>query len=151
MRGTLPLILALIGLAIGGAGGLYLKAPAPVDPAMPGIATEPATGAFEYAKMNNQFIVPILENGRVASLVMLSLSLEVTPGASDAVFVKEPKLRDAFLQVLFDHANTGGFRGSFTDAGNLDHLRKALREEAQSLLGPDIHDILITEIGRQDS
>ena len=47
----------------------------------------------------------------------------------------EPKLRDVFLQVLFDHANMGGFRGAFTRSDVLEPLRTALREAAQKHLG----------------
>jgi hypothetical protein len=101
-------------------------------------------------KLNNQFIVPVLEGGRIVSMVILTLSLEVATGTSEAVYAKEPKLRDAFLQVLFDHANTGGFRGSFTDASNLVFLRKALTEKAAGVLGSSVTDVLITDIARQD-
>jgi len=89
----------------------------------------------DYVKLNNQFIVPILEGGRVVSMVILSLSLEVKRGTTDDVYAREPKLRDGFLQVMFDHANTGGFRGSFTDAANLVLLRNALLEMAKTTLG----------------
>ena len=57
--------------------------------------------------------------------------LKVAAGMKDEVFQREPKLRDSFLQVLFDHANLGGFEGAFTEAGTLGGLRKALREVAQ--------------------
>lgn len=112
---------------------------------------EGASTAPEYVKMNNQFVVPVLEGGRVTSMVVLSLSLEVAAGSTESVYAREPKIRDAFLQVLFDHANTGGFRGSFTDAANLVFLRRALSETATGILGPVVIDVLITEIARQDS
>lgn len=105
----------------------------------------------EYVKMNNQFVIPVLEDGRVNSMVIVSLSLEVTTGSSEQVYSREPKLRDAFLQVLFDHANAGGFRGAFTDGSNLILLRKALLEKARSVIGEDVQDVLISDIARQDS
>ena len=46
------------------------EAPAPVE-----ISEE-----REYAKLNNQFVVPIVEEGRVAALVVMSLNVEVTAG-----------------------------------------------------------------------
>ena len=64
---------------------------------------------MEYVKLSNQFVVPVVKGKTVVSLVVLSLSLEVPEGQKDAVFRREPKLRDSFLQVLFDHANIGGF------------------------------------------
>jgi flagellar protein FliL len=108
-------------------------------------------GAPEYVKLNNQFVVPVVEKGRVAAMVVLSLSLEVAPGDTEAVYQREPKLRDVFLQVMFDHANTGGFSGSFTDGSNLIVLRTSLKEAAAQVLGPGVSDVLITDIARQDS
>ncbi len=84
-------------------------------------------------------------------MVVLSLSLEVSAGNAEAVYAREPRLRDAFLQALFDHANTGGFRGAFTDGSNLVILRRALKEKATALLGGMVRDVLITEIARQDT
>lgn len=166
MKRLLPLLLAVIGLAGGTAAGLMLR-PAPDDheTASAGHAdtgTSHAakeehgedTGhapAHDYVKLNNQFVVPVVEDGRVSSLVILSITLEVTLGARETVFQREPKLRDAFLKVLFAHANAGGFRGNFTDANRLDLLRRALREAAQKDLGPEISDVLIVDIVRQDN
>ena len=100
--------------------------------------------------MNNQFVVPVVSGDRVQALVVLSLSLEVPAGQKDAIYAREPKLRDSFLQVMFDHANVGGFDGAFTNANNLDVLRSALREVAQKDMGDQISDVLIIEIARQD-
>ena len=67
------------------------------------------------------------------------------------MFAVEPRLRDAFLQVLFDHSNLGGFDGVFTSAANMRALRNALRTEAQRIIGPNVYDVLITDIVRQDT
>lgn len=104
----------------------------------------------EYVKFNNQFLVPVVVDEQVNSLVVLTLSVEVTAGQSEIIYSREPKLRDAFLQVLFDHANVGGFQGEFTSAKNLGILRTALTEVAQSIAGDDVNGILITDIARQD-
>ena len=147
-----PLILALVGLGTGIGGGIFLR-PAP-DPAAAAEAhsaeADPET-APQYVKLNNQFVVPVLQDGRVESMVILSLSLEVKPSSSEQVYAKEPKLRDVFLQVMFDHANAGGFRGSFTDGSNLILLRRALQEAGVSVLGDILTDVLIVDIARQDS
>jgi flagellar FliL protein len=153
IRKLLPFLLGLLGLGIGIGAGLFLRPP-PAEPSAEEIAmaeeTEP-TSPPEYVKLNNQFIVPIVEDGRVVSLVILSLSLEVETGTMETVFQHEPKLRDVFLQVMFDHANSGGFRGTFTDSANLLLLRRALTEAAKSVLGKDVKDVLISDINRQDS
>ncbi|AWB50112.1 flagellar basal body-associated protein FliL [Gemmobacter aquarius] len=145
------LLLPLIGLValLAGAGGGYFLRPHSAAEAEP--PPEETVVPPDYVKLNNQFVVPVLEKGRVVSMVILSLSLEVVPGTSERVYEIEPKLRDAFLQVLFDHSNAGGFRGSFTDGANLVLLRKALLEAAQAILTDKVSDVLIVEIVRQDS
>lgn len=166
MGKLIPILLALIGLAGGGAAGYFLRpAPAPeaelsgnpcgeVAPAAdheegePPAEGEPTT---EYVKLNNQFIIPVVEQGQVASLVILSLSLEVKVGGTEKVYAAEPKLRDVLLQVLFDHANSGGFRGSFTETANLDALRRSLLEAARTVQGVDVTGVLISDIVRQDT
>lgn len=155
MRKIIPLLLALLALAAGSAAGVFLRPPesaeAPdAEAEAPDAGDAGAEAPRDYLKLNNQFIVPVVEDGRVAALVVLALGLEIEAGQSETVFAREPKLQDAFLQVLFDHANAGGFRGSFTDAGNLVFLRKALLEQAIAVLGPVVSDVLITEIARQD-
>lgn len=170
----IPVILALVGLGGGVGAGLFLRpapaaeehaaegaepakagehAAAPVEgeDASAGHEGEPDAGGPEYVKMNNQFVVPVVKDGLVAAMVVLSISIEVEPGNTEAVYQREPKLRDVFLQVLFDHANTGGFSGSFTDGANLIVLRTSLKEAAVLVMGTAVRDVLITDIARQDS
>ena len=106
-----------------------------------------------YVRLDNQFVVPVIEDGRTTALVVLVLSLEVEPGdgARDAVFAREPKLRDALLRVMFDHANAGGFSGGFTAGARIEGLRAALRERARAVLGPGLRDVLILDIARQEA
>ena len=149
----LPLLLMVFGLAVGGGAGFMLRAPGADDATSdrPTEAEKPDPTQVEFVRLSNQFIVPVLEGGRIVSLVATSLSLEIPVGKSEIVYAREPKLQDAFLQVLFDHANSGGFRGSFTDSANLVPLRRALLEQARQVLGDVVNDVLITEIARQDS
>jgi flagellar protein FliL len=158
IRKIIPILLVLVGLGAGIGAGLFLR-PAPAEH-----ATEEADGEHkaenpeaepevppEYVKLNNQFVVPVMLEGRVISMVILSLSLEVEPGTSQEIYAREPKLRDVFLQVLFEHANSGGFQGSFTDGSNLVLLRKTLFEAATKIMGEAVKDVLISDIARQDS
>ena len=176
IRKLIPVLLGLIGLGIGMGAGIFLRpaavpaadtggehaaqpeeeAAAPDAVATAGHAEEApkeasAEGGPEYVKLSNQFVIPVVEQGKVVSMVILALTLEVGAGTTEAIYAREPKLRDAFLQVLFDHANSGGFDGSFTDGANLVLLRKALLEAAQTAIGPNVSDVLISDIARQDS
>lgn len=144
---VLPIILVVFGLAMGVGGGIFLRPTAEHSDAE---AVE-APILTEFLKLNNQFVVPVVEHGRVTSMVIMSLSLEVTIGATESIYAREPKLRDAMLQVMFDHANAGGFNGVFTDGANLVFLRKALLEVSQKIIGNEVRDVLISDISRQDS
>jgi hypothetical protein len=158
----LPIILFLFGSGAGVGAGLLLRpapevveaAPEPNETAeQPTMIEKPETPqlGFQYVEMTNQFVVPIVKIDRIASLVVISLSIETAEGRTNVIYDKEPKLRDAFLEVMFDHANIGGFDGNFTDVGRLSVLRTSLREVAQKSLGVDIvNDVLIVDMARQD-
>jgi len=166
-----PFLLAILGLGAGVGGGIVLR-PDPtevvdtnpcgdVSAAHAGDKAENATKTptheagnnedVEYVKLNNQFVIPVVKDGRVSALVVLALSLEVAIGQQELVYQREPKLRDVFLQVLFDHANAGGFDGAFTSGLNMSLLRDALREAAIKTLGSTISDVLIVDVVRQDA
>ena len=164
MGKILPILLALIGLGAGVGGGILLR-PVPEDIAMENPCGDPIDHEkpkpkkenpeekeiYDYVKLNNQFVIPVVSSEKITALVVISLSLEVTLGQSQAVYQLDPKIRDTFLQVLFDHANTGGFSGDFTNSDRMDNLRVALLEVAKKLLGDVVSDVLITDVVRQDA
>ncbi len=157
IRLLLPLILGLAGVGGGIAAGLALKEPG--DEMTEAEDSKEATiessdlpaEDVEYARLSNQFIVPVVRGAAVEALVVLSITLEVSPGSTETVFSNEPRLRDRFLRVLFDHANIGGFDAGFTQTGTMTLLRTALLEAAKDTLGTSVHDVLIVDIVRQDS
>ncbi|TBX28471.1 flagellar basal body-associated FliL family protein [Nioella sediminis] len=106
---------------------------------------------YEYVRLNNQFVVPLIRHGSVRSLVVLTLTIEVESGENELVYDREPRLRDALLRVMFSHANVGGFDGSFTAVESMAPLREGLREAARQVLGAVAHDVLIMDIVRQDA
>ena len=163
MSKLIPLLLGLVGLASGVAAGHFLKPPAEKaeepraalerDKTMRETTSETdhaEMANYDYVRLNKQFIVPIVRESAITSLVILSLSIEIEPGGSDGVFEREPKLRDAFLQALFLHAQSGGFSGAFTSGQAMRDLRGALRRAAIKVIGPTVNNVLVTEIVRQD-
>ena len=165
MKKLIPIILVLLFAGAGVAAGLALKPqategeehanPCGDDPNKKETAKtkEPTKKdeTYEYVKLSNQFIVPVIKGDIVRSVAIVALSLEVKIGAKDQVFAVEPKLRDTFLQALFDHASIGGFDGAFATTENLLRMRRSLKEGAVSVLGDIVSDVLVTDIARQDN
>lgn len=165
MKKLLPIILLIAGSGIGAGAGIVLK-PESKTPCEETSCDEVGHGSNEgdgsdvgasdeaadyaFVAMKSQFVVPIVRQERVAALVVLSLSLQVPAGEEEAIYSREPKLRDVFLKVLFDHANIGGFDGAFTQSGKLSLLRVALLEAARHEAKVSVSDVLITDIVRQE-
>lgn len=167
----LPIILLIMGIGSGVGAGLYLK-PEQVaeeaemtcscdDPTIASLPPEeghsdaPDTTASventnEFAKLANQFVVPLVTGGEMRGLVVMSISLEVPAGGVETIFALEPRLRDGFLQVMFNHANAGGFSDNFTAPANMRALRQELLQSAKRAAGDRVIDVLILDIVRQD-
>ncbi len=172
----LPLGLAAAGAGIGvGVGVLLAPDPEPVAQAGPGADAAGAPAAVPaasgeaaphsataegghgeagaqgtYVRFDQQFIVPVLSGGRVDSMVVLGLTLDVVPDAEEPARARQPRLRDRFLRVMLDHANTGGFSGAFTANGAVDRLRNDLLAAGRAEIGPGLNDVLILDINRRD-
>ncbi|MEO9651238.1 MAG: flagellar basal body-associated FliL family protein [Roseobacter sp.] len=169
MKKILPLLMLLIGTGAGVGAGVFLRSgqtPEETEAAKAEVEekteeeTELSEGektedlpidGKEYVKLSNQFVVPIVETDRISSMVVMTLSIEAPTGEGQLVFDIEPKIRDVFLRVLFDHAAIGGFQGAFLNNENLDAIRSNLRDAAHKNFGSEfISDVLIFEIARQD-
>lgn len=180
MKLLIPVILLLVGVG-GGVGAAIMLAPTPEpaeasDPEAEETDAAEDTGEeseadtdkeaetepeeeedageakpVEFLNMENQFIVPLVDDGVVHGLVVITISLEVVEGTIATVHQLEPKIRDRFLQVLFNHANNGGFAGNFTDFRYIQSLKDELLRNAQVVAGRDVSDILILDLVRQDA
>lgn len=151
MNRMLPLILGLVGLIAGaGAGWVMRPSPPPVDEAAaPRLLTPP--GSTETLRLPGQYVVPLLTEGRVRSMVVLSLALDLSEGHGINLQRHEARLRAVLLQTLFDHANLGGFDGVFTAGEALIALRRTLLGVVRQELGDAVQDVLVTELLRQES
>ena len=168
-RILVPLVIALLGLGAGIAAGLALKpAPQPAevaacpegDAACPVAEPDPFAplpekkpeGELAYVPMDKPFVVPVFAKEQVIAMVVVSLSVETETESAQAVEAVKPRLRDSFLKVMFRHANSGGFDGSFTTGRKMDDLKSALLTAAHEVMEDvPVEEILITEIARQDT
>ena len=105
--------------------------------------------AANQFKFGSPFFVPLIQEDTVRAIIAISLGLELQSGSENDLRATEVKLRDRFLQVLFDHASLGGFQGDFTSTRNLLILKTRLLDSAQQSVGTYIIDVFITDIARQ--
>lgn len=161
----IPLVCLVLGVGGGVGAGIFLLPDPEPEPAIASTdestdsVEEPAVespadvslevSGVEYIDLTNQFIVPLLIDGKVSAIVVLAIGLEVVEGTMQEVMLGEPKLRAAFLQTLFNHANNGGFDGNFTAFSTMQTLRRELLLVAQSISGVRISDVLILDVVRQ--
>lgn len=171
LKFLLPVLLAVVGIGAGVGAGIFLKPEPPEESAEIDVTTRELEDCLpsdaqgvpaqlidaaalidsEYVKLNNQFVVPVITDTRVAALVVMSVTIEIKAGNAELVYSREPKLRDLFLQTLFDHAGIGRFSGEFTNSSNLGPLREELLIVARRVLGDVVTGVLLTDMVRQDS
>lgn len=106
-------------------------------------------GAPGWLTFPTQFFVPMMRNGDMGGMMIMTLSLETTQGDLQRLAEMELRLRDALLRQLMITANTGGFDGNFTSEGKLKPLRAKLLEVARQAGGDSIKAVLIGDIARQ--
>lgn len=124
------------------AGSHDAAAPAKA-PAEPG----PTDITFRFPQ---QFFVPLVRDGQVRGMLILTLAVTIPEGSEEAVYRNEFRLRDALLRNLLIHANSGGFDGNFTAEAHLELLRARLLETAQAIVPGAISGVLIADIARQE-
>lgn len=107
----------------------------------------PAEGWFTFP---SQFFVPLMRNGDMGAVMILTLTLETGGADLPALEQQEHRLRDALLRELLIHANTGGFDGNFTSEARLAPLRDRLLKAAQASTTLAVKAVLIEDIARQE-
>lgn len=97
----------------------------------------------------SQFFVPMMRNGDMGAMIILTLSIETAAPELEAMGQQEHRLRDALLRQLMIHANTGGFDGNFTSEASMRVLRDGLLTSARSATTLPVKAVLIEDIARQ--
>lgn len=178
MKKILVLLIPVLALAAGVAAGEMLRPGKPetdqadnaAEPATSGPANEKegyavekpaadraatpdetggATSAAEWFTFPTQFFVPLMRNGDMGAVMILTLSIETSESDLTAMEQQEHRLRDALLRELLIHANTGGFDGNFTAEARLAPLRERLHKAAQAGTDLTVKAVLIEDIARQ--
>lgn len=106
--------------------------------------------AYGYMKFSRQFVVPVIGQSGVTSMIVLDINIEVPPSETEKVYLQEPKLRDSLLSTLLSLSNNGAFSSQILDQANLDAMRARLLESARAIIGESAQNVLILNITRQD-
>lgn len=151
-------ILPLLALLGGAFAGDMLRAKpqeapdAVADPGHGAAETPPppaANAEVDWFTFPSQFFVPLVRQGDMSAIMILTLVLETDKGQLDALGHQEHRLRDALLRQLMIHANTGGFDGNFTVERNVQTLRDSLLTAARAATDLPVHAVLIQDLARQ--
>lgn len=148
----LILILPLLAFIGGAVAGDVLAPEAEVIEPGDGAPTPPADDPVNPAWLSfeNQFFVPIMRNGDMRSLVIMTLSLETSQENLPGLEAQEHRLRDAILRQLMIEANSGTFSDNYTQDANMAALRQALLDAVRAAGGEQVSSVLIEDVARQD-
>lgn len=109
-----------------------------------------SSGDSAYYKFSREFVVPIMRDGQVKSLVILHISLETDSSTSDALFSEEPKLRDNIMTTLIGLSNDGRTLEDLTDINNYETMRSLILMNLKDAIAPGIKNVLIVDVAKQD-
>ncbi len=103
-----------------------------------------------YFKFSREFVVPIIRNERVESLVILNLNIEADADISQQLFSMEPKLRDNIMSTLITLSNDGTTFESITDVESYESVRALVLMNLRNVVASGIRNVLIVDMARQD-
>lgn len=108
------------------------------------------SGGVAYYKFSREFVVPLIENGRVSSLVILNINLEIDASASGQMFSMEPALRDNIMTTLISLANDGRTFQTLSNIESYESMRAMVLMNLRKLVPNGIRNVLILDMARQD-
>ena len=103
-----------------------------------------------YMKFSRQFVIPIIEEREIKSMVILDLNLALSPDAPSDFYRHEPRARDALMSSLLDLADRGLLSGEIGSERTIGYIRQRLTEAVNDALGSDVEEVLILDFVRQD-
>lgn len=103
-----------------------------------------------YYKFSREFIVPVLNDGKVESLVILNINIEADSAVSQQLFSLEPKLRDTIMTALIKLSGDGHTLQNLTNAENYETIRSMLLMELKDVVPTGIENVLILDLAKQD-
>ncbi|RKQ72153.1 hypothetical protein DES40_1490 [Litorimonas taeanensis] len=107
--------------------------------------------SVNYLKFKRQFVIPVMQNKKITSLVIMNFNIELDGSASANSFAYEPKLRDAFMRDLLNLSNEGVFDNDFTSPETFEYIRETLLGSSRRIMKDGVQNVLILDIAKRDT
>lgn len=109
-------------------------------------------GGVAYFKFSREFIIPLMYESEIDSLIILNINLEVDSSVSSTLFSQEPKLRDNVMTTLIELSNDGVTLENISDIESYETIRSMVLKNLKDkeVVGEGILNVLIVDIGKQD-
>lgn len=107
-------------------------------------------GDVDFFRFSREFIIPLTTEGRITSLVIINLNLEVDSSESSKLFSIEPKLRDNIMSTLIRLSNDGSTLEEPTRVESYETIRTVVLANLRDKVSQDIENVLIVDIAKQE-
>jgi len=88
----------------------------------------------QYFNFNREFIVPLMGNQRVESLILININLEVEEKMMEKMFSIRPKLRDNIMTTLVELSNDGKTLEEPTNVDSYETIRSVILANLDSVV-----------------
>ena len=109
-----------------------------------------SSGDMTYFKFTREFVVPIMRERKVESLVILNINLEADSSISQKLYSIEPKVRDNIMTTLIELSNDGKTFENITNVESYETIRAMILTNLQKTVPAGIENVLIVDIAQQD-
>ncbi len=111
---------------------------------------EAAPSGVDYFKFTREFVVPVMRDARVDSLVILNINLEVDASILQKLFSMEPKIRDNIMTTLIGLSNDGTTLEAISNIDNYESIRATVLMNLQKIIPTGIENVLIVDMAKQE-
>ncbi len=109
-----------------------------------------SSGNAIYFKFTREFVIPVMKDSKVESLVILNLNLEADESISSSLFSMEPKIRDNIMTTLIELSNDGHTLVNISEVESYETIRTMVLMNLQKVIPHGIRNVLIVDIGKQN-
>ena len=108
------------------------------------------SGDVTYFKFSREFVIPLMGEDRVESLVILNINLEVDSNISGKLFSMEPKVRDNINTTLIELSSHGDTMRTLGNVESYETMRTMILMNLKKVLPEGVENVLIVDMGKQD-